>query len=231
MKRILMVSIIILLSMVMVYGAYAIQDVVNTKHNLSTTPSTATRTFYLLTGTDEVCVFCHTPHFSSTTQQPLWNRQEPAGPFTMYSSATIDMTIASAPQGVSLACLSCHDGVTAFDALLNFPGSGSTTPTDWTWNNNENTLASSTYANIGTDLSNDHPISITYDTTADTAFNAPDPTTGKILVNSTPLLPLYGANKDQVECGTCHDPHERDNPTFLRVANTGSQLCLACHIK
>ena len=34
-----------------------------------------------------------------------------------------------------------------------------------------------------------------------------------------------------VECASCHDPHTDVNPTFLRIANTGSAVCLACHIK
>jgi predicted CXXCH cytochrome family protein len=34
-----------------------------------------------------------------------------------------------------------------------------------------------------------------------------------------------------VECASCHDPHTDVNPTFLRISNTGSRLCLACHIK
>ena len=34
-----------------------------------------------------------------------------------------------------------------------------------------------------------------------------------------------------VECASCHDPHTDANPTFLRVSNTGSGVCLACHVK
>jgi predicted CXXCH cytochrome family protein len=33
-----------------------------------------------------------------------------------------------------------------------------------------------------------------------------------------------------VECASCHDPHS-ENTTFLRIANTGSAVCLACHTK
>ena len=33
-----------------------------------------------------------------------------------------------------------------------------------------------------------------------------------------------------VECASCHDPHT-EVPTFLRVANDGSAVCLACHNK
>ena len=34
-----------------------------------------------------------------------------------------------------------------------------------------------------------------------------------------------------VECASCHDPHSTTNPTFLRVSNAGSGLCLTCHTK
>lgn len=33
-----------------------------------------------------------------------------------------------------------------------------------------------------------------------------------------------------VECASCHDPHS-NNPTFLRIPNTTSAVCLACHTK
>lgn len=33
-----------------------------------------------------------------------------------------------------------------------------------------------------------------------------------------------------VECASCHDPHSSEG-LFLRIANTGSKVCLACHIK
>ncbi|MBI5196127.1 MAG: cytochrome C, partial [Nitrospirae bacterium] len=32
-------------------------------------------------------------------------------------------------------------------------------------------------------------------------------------------------------CGSCHNPHDNSNGTFLRVTNSGSGLCLKCHIK
>ncbi|MEO5660029.1 MAG: cytochrome c3 family protein [Polaromonas sp.] len=48
----------------------------------------------------------------------------------------------------------------------------------------------------------------------------------------TGASPVPGATGNQalVECASCHDPHS-ENPTFLRVANTNSAVCLACHIK
>ncbi len=40
-----------------------------------------------------------------------------------------------------------------------------------------------------------------------------------------------GGAQPFVECASCHDPHTDVNPTFLRISNTGSAVCLACHIK
>ena len=38
------------------------------------------------------------------------------------------------------------------------------------------------------------------------------------------------AEQPFVECASCHDPHI-DRTTFLRIDNTGSAVCLACHTK
>lgn len=42
-----------------------------------------------------------------------------------------------------------------------------------------------------------------------------------------------GTEGPSVECASCHDPHEDTaRPvSFLRIANAGSGVCLACHIK
>lgn len=55
-----------------------------------------------------------------------------------------------------------------------------------------------------------------------------------------PLYPRTGLGP-MVECGSCHDPHVstgQSGPnsltageTFLRIANAGSAVCLACHVK
>lgn len=99
------------------------EDVFNTKHNLAVNDDV------LAAGTTEVCVFCHTPHGGRTDVAgggaPLWNRALPSDTgWTMYNSPNTDVAPGTAPLGVSLACLSCHDGVIALDALINAPGSG-----------------------------------------------------------------------------------------------------------
>jgi predicted CXXCH cytochrome family protein len=181
---------------------------------------------------EQVCIYCHTPHHASTDPKsvvPLWNRQLAPGPFSIYSSSTLDMTIEydnNRPQGVSLACLSCHDGVNSggnkHDLVV---GPGGTIP-DTTSNPNCERCHTNMYHGrppkwLGTDLTNDHPISITYDTTKDPAFIPA--VSGK--VNG---LPLYS---NRVECPSCHAVHDPQYGNFLRAANTGSALCYKCHIK
>ncbi len=76
--------------------------------------------------TTEICVFCHTPHFGRTDTAPLWNRGSSATGYIAYGT-TVGGTVISSVGGSSLACLSCHDGITTFDNLINQPGKGSRT--------------------------------------------------------------------------------------------------------
>ena len=120
-----------------------------------------------------ICVFCHTPHGSDTgASAPLWNRAlDTAQTYQRYSdlgTATLDGAEV-AVGSVSLACLSCHDGTQAMDAVFNTPGSGmgsnfngTFSPATATPLGNNVTMAGTPVPNLGTDLRNDHPISIQY---------------------------------------------------------------------
>src|SRR3989338_1937828 len=88
--------------------------------------STATGITPLTVITTEICVFCHTPHFGQTNSAPLWNRGTSATGYVAYGT-TVAGTVISSVGGSSLACLSCHDGVTTLDNLINRPGKGSRT--------------------------------------------------------------------------------------------------------
>jgi len=136
-------------------------------------------------GTTEICVFCHTPHGADNSAVvPLWNRTlgltSPATYTTYDSLGTSSLDGATAPVGsVSIACLSCHDGTQAMDAVLNAPGSGLAGDATWIaggWTG-EGTLTS--IANLGTDLTDDHPIGIQYGggglTTTDPTAQTIDP--------------------------------------------------------
>jgi hypothetical protein len=220
--------------------AYA-GSVVGSRHDLSTA------------GTPEVCEFCHTPHNANTNlQAPLWNRAETTQTFALYGSPTMNMPGAQ-PGMASRLCLSCHDGVNASTVVH-----GNTVSTkhdlvkppnhpapDMTSEPNCERCHSDMYSGrrrtlvLGTDLSNDHPIAISYPTQAqDADFNAPpDPLRGWGGLSPNNVK-LYGGS---VECSSCHDAHDPgtgagagaglgSTAQFLRMANT-SALCLTCHKK
>ena len=86
----------------------------------------------------EICVFCHTPHGSSTIfNVAMWNKGTPANTiYSTYGSGTMNSTAPTNLAGhMSLACLSCHDGTQAMDNVVNEPLSGG-----WNKNNRENGL-------------------------------------------------------------------------------------------
>jgi cytochrome c553 len=111
-------------------GQYVAEDVRNTLHNLGDVIYDFDNPNIDASGssTREVCVFCHTPHGANTSvpagSPPLWNRQVNTTGYTPYASPNFDTPSLGQPQGVSLACLSCHDGTIALDALVNAGGSG-----------------------------------------------------------------------------------------------------------
>jgi predicted CXXCH cytochrome family protein len=77
---------------------------------------------------------------------------------------------------------------------------------------------------IGTDLSDDHPVSIIYSdilVAARRELASPTTLTGRVRLDS------FG----QVQCTSCHDPHSDTYGKFLVMANQGSALCIACHVK
>lgn len=181
-------------------GAMA-ASIVGSKHDFASNTASAFK------GTsDQTCIYCHAAH-NAKTADVLWNKNSTTATYTLYSSNTMEHA-ATQPAGVSKLCLSCHDGSIAADSF------GTTAGTKFL------TSANSSY--FGTDLSNDHPISMAYPT-ADTAI-VPAATV------KAAGLPLYGAG-NTVECGSCHNTHDPAIPKFLRKANASSALCTTCHIK
>jgi predicted CXXCH cytochrome family protein len=168
----------------------------------------------------QICLPCHAPHNNkNAVNEVLWNHDNTIAAFTMYASPTLDGSIQVSPQGVSKFCLSCHDGVTAIDAYTahatGSTGGGGTIGVAYP----------GTTANLTTALSDDHPISITYDPAADVG--------GLNAIASLPVsIKLFGAGADQVECGSCHDVHNKYSlPKLVSVTMVGSALCLECHSK
>ena len=197
----------------------------------------------------QTCVFCHTPHGGSVTV-PLWNRNNSTSTYQVYASSTMDATAPTSAQiqsGVTGACMSCHDGSIAIDVLVNLAGVAHTASTAFT----RQATAKATYGSsgtgtnnvladgtpfLGTDLRNDHPITIIYEQSraaTPAEFVTQTITGSKITVGTTEPLPLYGSSTATatVECASCHNPHNNSRGFFLRKSNAGSALCLTCHIK
>lgn len=149
--------------------------IVGTGHDLSAMGGTVPN--------QEICVYCHTPHGGDTAAAaPLWNREIAAAPgYDRYSDLnTATLQGSEAPVGsVSLACLSCHDGTQAMDTVINAPGRGTgnfESDPNFTIDGKDGGLIND-LALLGTDLRDDHPISIQYGGGGITATNPEaDPT-------------------------------------------------------
>lgn len=196
-------------------------QIAGTKHDLSSTGPGGK------TNTTQVCVFCHAPHNTAATPlAPLWNRNAVVQSFTMYTSGTIKGTVDASPTGASLACFTCHDGTTAVGNVANLPmdAAGTLTYTAGGLMNATGVLTGTVA--LGTDLSNDHPVAITYQNNLNSGLK--DPTT--FAANTVKLFPsnVQGA---KVQCASCHDVHSAAIDPFLRVSMSGSALCTACHSK
>lgn len=165
MKRILKQSLV--LASLALLSATASAQITNTPHNLTT--SAGANGVNTQSSTQQICVFCHTPHASNTANvnAPLWNKAFPGTTYTTYStsnSPTIDGTVLAPTGSVSAACLSCHDGTQAMDNMMNQPGSGGYNSlgasAGYSWSKGAAKITG--VANLDGDLRNDHPIGIQY---------------------------------------------------------------------
>ncbi|NOY58043.1 MAG: hypothetical protein GXO75_03785 [Calditrichaeota bacterium] len=186
------------------------QTIRNTPHNLSisgqgiTTASSASEM--------DMCSACHTPH-RAVPQTPLWKQSATGTTYKTYNSSTTQAVIGQ-PTGSSLLCLSCHDGTIAlqtnsiFSPHINFSGKN---------------MQSIQGSSLSHDLSDDHPISFTYDASLAYADNE--------LVLPSSLPKEIKLENEQLQCTTCHDPHNNMNGDFLTITNRYSELCITCHEK
>ena len=185
------------------------QSISSTKHNLSISgPGTVKAN-----SENQICIFCHTPH-NSSPRKPLWNRNDPGASYILYNSSTLNASPGQ-PDGSSILCLSCHDGTIALGnvisrtADISFGGGITTMP--------------SNRRNLGTDLSDDHPVSITYNSSlasADGELKTPSAISGQVHLEN-----------GKMQCISCHDPHMNIYSNFLVESRQYSALCLSCHDK
>lgn len=184
-------------------------DLKTSAHNLSASGAGRMRSV----GESEICIFCHNSH-GGTPEAPLWNRYSSGAVYIPYDSTTSKAKTGQ-PTGSSKLCLSCHDGTIALGTLRNR-------------SSEVHMLAGigrmpSGRSNLGTDLSDDHPISFRYDRglVSRSVGGLKDPATLRKEVRLD--------HDGQVQCTTCHDAHSDRYGNFLVVDNRQSALCLTCH--
>ncbi len=138
------------------------QGVIYTVHNLANWNPYAVH--FRATNVNEVCVFCHTPHFAG--EFPLWNRDVRVrtsdtgvtinvqdlsiNKYAFYAYSTRTITMAPKKLGYqTLLCMSCHDGVTSMGVLYKPPKSLNGNPIQWHGNNDQIGKVSPSPADIG----------------------------------------------------------------------------------
>lgn len=171
----------------------------------------------------QVCVPCHgsrNPNVNVTVA-PMWSHDLSKQTYTLYGSTTLKAALGQ-PGPVSRLCLSCHDGTVAVDS----------------YGGNTGAQYVGAAHNLGTNLSDDHPIGFVYDSALAVANGSLfDPAARTVTIGSggqsqtgtlTELL-LYNG---QLECTSCHDPHNAltvGTAALLKMDQT--TICGACHKK
>jgi predicted CXXCH cytochrome family protein len=176
-------------------------SIVDTKHNLS---ASGMGTLKAVSET-EVCIFCHASH-SGNAQAPLWNRSDSPTTYTLYGSPSMS-TNSQQPGTASRLCLSCHDGTVALGLVLNrtepiaFPVGMDKIPPDYR-------------SNLSEDLGDDHPLNIDAHPTG---------------YNCDGCHTLHPMSTRNLECSSCHDPHDNTYGDFLIQDPVNGAICLLCH--
>lgn len=184
------------------------RNVVNTPHNLSAAGPGVIRA----ATEEEVCIFCHSTHIASPIL-PLWNRQMSVNAYIPYTSNSLDARPGQ-PTGDSKICLSCHDGTIALGSVVS--------------RNQSIHMAQGIMniprgrSNLGTDLSDDHPISFRYDS----SLVALDQ--NLVSPRQLPADVKLDANQE-LQCTTCHEVHDNSHGNFLVMDNQDAALCRSCH--
>jgi len=218
-----MKKVLVLAAAALLFAAPAMAAISGTAHDLSTAGA----------GTDELCVFCHTPHGGQTGGiAPLWNRSATTTAGSVYQNASLTaaaaaVTVADVDATDAALCLSCHDGASMNAVLINEPNAATM---NYAALGNIPGTSNALLLDGANGLSNDHPIGFDYVAAAGADLELDS----KGNVEGKPGMAgalTYGGGND-MWCSSCHDVHGVAGvATFLRVSNAGSNLCLSCHIK
>jgi predicted CXXCH cytochrome family protein len=184
------------------------KNVAQTIHNLSVSGPGVIKT----SGEQEICVFCHTPHMTGQAQVQDWSRRGRVNYIT-YKSSTLKASVGQ-PNGTSRLCLACHDGTVALSMA-----SGKSLSRSFSGLSRKMPVGR---ANLGYDLSDDHPVSFVYDGML-AARN------GQLEHPASLVGPVALDEAGRLQCTSCHSPHNNQFGDFLTKDNAFSGLCITCH--
>lgn len=171
----------------------------NTRHNLTQRPTDGSKLNgsmmdYSRNNYEQVCVYCHTPHGANTNvAAPLWNRTARTTTYALYNQQALSQE-ATQPGPNSLTCLSCHDGQTAVDSIVNMPGSGG------------------------------YNGALALDPTAATSETFLDAWAGNATIMPTPDHQRLSSDRDSTSCLGCHSPAGTGQATDFTVFALGTDL-------
>lgn len=154
----------------------------------------------------DACRFCHTPH-GALPKTPGWNHKLSTSVYKIYQSSSLEAKVGQ-PTGPSKMCLSCHDGTVALTHTIKGGAGG--------------VYITPGQANLGTDLSDDHPISFVYSD----SLSAKD---SQIRLASTLPEEFKLDRSGELQCTTCHTAHDNQYGDFLVMPNQRSKMCTSCH--
>lgn len=210
--------------------AMAQTKLANTKHDLSSGSTAVIKA----TDTDQVCIFCHTPHRGSpATRRPLWNHEASAtatltwSPTKTTRGTDLPTDATAAAVAPSMACLSCHDGSIALGSVLVYYTGGSSGTKTFNvagTNTTAGKLSGGSALINPAAMQSNHPIGIP----------APAAKTGYTPFKASPTADAQGVDYDangNVQCQSCHNPHlySTIEAPFLRKITAASALCVTCH--
>jgi len=213
---------------------------------------------------ERTCVFCHTPHNATpddtgVNTYPPWNHTLPSTTgwqnYVWAAPLNSGLNTSDPLAGPSRLCMSCHDGVTAFDTHNGAIAQAGGTK-----------LSGAKAVGRNSDLTDDHPIGFSYGDALTARNIAAGPTTvgtTELALKTDGFATAVAAsaaagtydtvtrngkrkvgdvlyNGDTVTCASCHDVHNKDNAVittsatanyFLWADQKDSLICLSCHLK
>ena len=187
----------------------------------------------------EICAFCHFPEGGSA-QDPSWVRNGNGDKPVFSTFPTLGISTPMSEQvnavgSVSLACLSCHDGTHARNIPIGHrAGISHPIAVPYAFGRYRRIAGvPSTEVQLNRNvIDDDYPMpEVDFVNQSAVWWVETDGEIGRQKSDLQLYSRIEGNTEiPYVECSTCHDPHGKQ-ALFLRTSNSGSRVCLTCHLR